>query len=211
MKRKSFTLVELLIVISIIAVLAGLLFPAIGKVKDKAKRVQAKAQANSLVLAIKSYESTYGLLPWGAVSNKDLCWEIPSTSTNTQLNNSDYDLLLMILTRANTSDANCPALLSNHDSSSRCRHLGNTRDIRFLDPPKGFTENLSEVDPKTGSYRDPWGNRFGIALDLNYDNKVNINGDDVQGTVFVWSFGTNGINQNGNNIKPADDIASWTE
>jgi hypothetical protein len=81
-----------------------------------------------------------------------------------------------------------------------------------MDPPSTFTNTLSEADPKTGSYRDPWGNRYGIAMDLNYDNKVEIHGSDVQGTVFVWSFGAKGTNEYGDSTTgDKDDVTSWKE
>jgi prepilin-type N-terminal cleavage/methylation domain-containing protein len=197
MKRKAFTLVELLIVISIIAVLAGLLFPAIGKVRDKAKRVQAKAQANSLVLAIKSYESTYGLLPPVTGVAVDAVWYNWTDATQTD----NYDALLEALTCVDGPDANSAIVPGK-----------NPRAIRFLDASSEYTKADPDNGGKPFGYRDPWGNRFGIAIDLDYDNKVMIDGvNDVQGTVFVWSFGPNKTNDWGINIKPADDIASWIE
>jgi prepilin-type N-terminal cleavage/methylation domain-containing protein len=231
MKRKAFTLVELLIVISIIAVLAGLLFPAIGKVKDKAKRVQAKAQANSLVLAVKSYESTYGLLPWGpdgttdnsaSTTNKSAVWYDYKPNGSYLTDHAKYyDTLMQILTKTDMGEVMGPPptnTISNGPGYGRSG-WGNSRNIRFLDASSTFTtpvarKNLDGTyDNFTGSYLDPWGNRFGIAMDLKYENKVNFGSPaaDVQGTVFVWSFGPNKTNDWGINIKPADDIASWTE
>lgn len=213
MKRKCFTLVELLIVIAIIAILAGLLLPAIGKVKDKAKKVKAKSEANTLVIAIKSYESTYGLLPWTCGDDASPCAHTPPrdaiwydwAAAGTDTHKTRYDTLMMILTKTNIG--------TSTDST-----LGNTRNVRFLDVPNGFTNTLKETDPKTGSYRDPWGNRYGIAMDLNYDNKVQIDGvSDVQGTVFVWSFGpaqkgkTAPENSFGSSTAPACNVASWKE
>jgi prepilin-type N-terminal cleavage/methylation domain-containing protein len=64
--RRTFTLIELLVVIAIIAVLMGLLFPAIGLVMDNAKTTRAKSEMNSIIMAVKNYEATYGLLPWNS-------------------------------------------------------------------------------------------------------------------------------------------------
>jgi type II secretory pathway pseudopilin PulG len=187
MKRKCFTIVELLIVISIIAILAGLLLPAIGKVKDKAKKVKAKAEANSLVIAIKSYESTYGLLPVFGAS------EILSDTVHT-----DYDTLLQVLTKVNINGISAP-----NDSTA-----GNSRNIKFLDAPTGFSDAIVDTPGKEkGSYRDPWGMRYNIALDSNYDNQVTIDGTVQNGSVFVWSNGPNKVNNNGN----PDDITTWKE
>ena len=59
----AFTLVELLVVISIIAILAGLSFPAVNGAMDSAKKTQAKSQAVQIAAAVTAYEMEYGKLP----------------------------------------------------------------------------------------------------------------------------------------------------
>src|SRR5438552_3035429 len=59
----AFTLVELLTVIAIIAILMGLLFPAIGIVKEQARKVQAKTDITNIVAAVKQYYTEYGKYP----------------------------------------------------------------------------------------------------------------------------------------------------
>lgn len=63
MRKSSFTLVELLIVIGIIIILAGILLPVINSTIQKADMTKAKAEITTLVNAIKQFESTYGYLP----------------------------------------------------------------------------------------------------------------------------------------------------
>lgn len=62
-REGGFTLVELLTVIAIIALLAGLIFPAVISVQDKAKRSKAKSMIQSLSVALKMYQNDFGVYP----------------------------------------------------------------------------------------------------------------------------------------------------
>jgi type II secretory pathway pseudopilin PulG len=104
--RRRFALLELLLVITIIAILAGMLLGAIAAVKRRAMKVETQSKITQLMIAIKNYHRTYELLPMSGTIASDR----PLTS-------AEYDTLLRCL----MADPASPTL--------------NPRRVRFLNSP----------------------------------------------------------------------------
>lgn len=122
MKTKCFTLIELLVVIAIIAILMGILLPAIGKVRESAKESKARTEMASIVTATKQFEADYGKLPTLTGSNND----------------EKFDSLTEILTFTTISGLQAPASGNAFEQ--------NKKKIRYMDPTPTY-KNKGFVDP----------------------------------------------------------------
>jgi prepilin-type N-terminal cleavage/methylation domain-containing protein len=196
---RGFTLVELIVVIAIIIILAGMLFPAYRGVQNQAKKAQAKNDVTQIVTAVNAYYTEYGKYPL-AVQGSDTVF----STTNSDIINT----LRAVAAGANAGDALNP------------------RKVVFFSPPdvKDNTSPRAGV-ASTGIYYDPWGKSadatkpeagvYHIAIDGNYDNGLTnpytadtgAGPTSLQLGVIAWSVGADGAQ--GTDYKAADDVISW--
>ncbi len=191
LKQRAFTLVELLTVIAIIAVLMGLLFPAVNGVRDSAKKTQATNDATQLVNAVKAFYTEYGRypLPTGA-SGEDFTYDAGNPNQT----------LIRILTAKETAT---PML--------------NPRKIVFLEPPAAKETGRYGVEfgsngAPSSDFLDPWGTPYRVRIDSDYNNSVRElgTGNLLTNGVIAWSAGKDG--QDGGSATAAefkDNAMSW--
>ncbi len=181
-RSRGFTLIELLVVIAIIAILIGLLLPAVQKVREAAARMSCTNNIKQLALGIHDYENSNGKVPpFYAGTNASVAnpvtgnWSgyiLPYIEQANALTASGVNTMT-IEDKAPIKTYNCPSdptTWNNHPNAG----INYAVNIAVLDPvspksistsmPKGlsttvlFAERYKLCQPSTGGHTDPtWG------------------------------------------------------
>ena len=69
-QRRGFTFIELLVVFLVIVLLVALMLPAIGRVREAARRIQCKNNLYQLSIGVQNYQMAFGVLPPGCVNSQ---------------------------------------------------------------------------------------------------------------------------------------------
>ena len=169
MKRRSYTLVEILMVVGIIAILVGLAIPVLNSARSSARLNKASAECNAIALAIKNFEAEYGQMPNPAATS-DGASAPSATSGFTNLavltgneikkesdvgNTSDYYKLFTMLTMYDPSD---------HTQKITSGYKNNVKKMVFLDPPPSYAEGKT--------YLDPWGKPYTILYRVDGESSM---------------------------------------
>ena len=200
--RFGFTLLELLVVITIIIILMGLLFPAFRGVQDQAKKAQAKNDLVQLVTALNAFYTEYGQYPCGAQNGGD-------SSDYFTANDTDRKNLLDAL-RVPFPTTPPPV---------------NPKGVVFFQPQTVKNDTAGQRKAGVGGdgvLYDPWGTPYRVKIDNNYNGTLvnpystNAGFGTLNAGVVAWSFGKDAQSQSDPGPAPdkkagtnEDDVLSW--
>ena len=187
----AFTLVELLVVVSVIGLLVGLMATAIPRALEAGDKTKAKGDLMAIVSAVKAYKQEYGQWPvarskMDQSSDEFNSWYGPPT----QLQESK-DLM---------------KILSGDMALQKEGQTMNPKGIRFLEGPQS-----------DGTFQDPWGNQYCVKMDTNesggleYYNPSGGNQENIRVTVIALSLGKNQTQEDPDrrSTRTCDDVFSW--
>ncbi|MFN2476580.1 MAG: prepilin-type N-terminal cleavage/methylation domain-containing protein [Chthoniobacterales bacterium] len=140
-RRSAFTLIELLIVMSIIIVLAGLILATSGYMQKKGYRSRAEAEIAAMSAALESYKADNGIYPTDSVTNA-----LNPTGTDT----STYRTASVVLYRALSGDDDNG---TDRVSESKTYFSFKPNQLGPVVPPQAKVDYI----------RDPFGNSYGYS------------------------------------------------
>jgi prepilin-type N-terminal cleavage/methylation domain-containing protein len=222
---RAFTLIELLTVITIIAILIGLLIPVTAMMINRARMAEAKAASAEIAAAVSSYFNDYAKYPVADYVTA----------------NPPVDLVLGDRSKAHAVDDNADLfnILRAINVGRNVDNTYNPKRVVYLQgrpagnpsaPKSGFLD--APGTGVQGAFYDPWGKQYTIVMDANYNDVINVagiysdfvvpsqDGSDrgVKMGIGVFSLGKDGevgsprdgltgMHRNGNKV--SDDIVTW--
>ena len=231
MRKQNFSLVELLVVIGIIVLLAGLMIPAVISSKTKGMITEAKADMAAIRMAFKGMERDYRTMLKvknnGDVDGGTLAVDAQKETLKAKGSSKNVDMAVVTYNSANSTkyDALIMELSDPREVSSSDKNI-NKRNIKYLDPRPDYAIGVPET-----LWRDPWGNPYCINIDTKFTGTVflklpsglltkpaNVDSSEdyllVRDSVAVYSFGPNGeddgsFNADNGGKSTTDDIRGW--
>ena len=217
-KVNGFTLVEILVAVGIIAVLAGLLIPAVYSSQQRGRIAAANADMKSIEIAFNALDSNYGkMLKYDGgvyyLGGKALNAPVDGSVTIGALaSTGEYSAAALPVYYACVAELSDPTNAAIKDVVSV-----NTKRLRLLEPRGEYNPALNyDADAnKPRLWLDPWGHPYFIRINVDATEKIPdptsaTATDRIARKIIVWSLGPDGLgSDNAADAANTDNICSW--
>ncbi len=138
---KLFTLIELLIVVAIIAILAGMLLPALNSARNRAFTAQCQSNHKQIGVQFSMYETDYGYFP----SRDDLPAKPDGANYGDGGEKTWFNYFMFTYFRGNTSVMICPAYKVRNFTTSPRGHYGTYGYNTYITSTSYFQSKLAKI------------------------------------------------------------------
>jgi prepilin-type N-terminal cleavage/methylation domain-containing protein len=192
--RSAFTLIELIVVVTIITILAGLVLSTAGYARKKGARARAETEIAAMSAACESYKSDNGTYPRDPTANTATdALNARTMGDPTSTTTPTYSAASLVLYRALSGDRNLDRNVTTTDETFNIDGTTLTPPLSQL-PQSYFTFKPNMLSPADQTQnvqylRDPFGNAYGYSTAFQYNLNTGYNP-----TFDVWS--TSGLTTN---------------
>jgi len=197
---KGFTLIELLVVIVIIMFLAGITIPIVSSIQTNAKKGVTSAQISQLELALKQFESDFGVFPPDSYTTSDTVISIGGVSIprDDDLNTSSKCLIFFLGSKFTFSATSFNDIYGPYIEFKRAQ-LAEVTGVTFTGTGTNITIEGINGLTKVYQYKDPFGSQY-----YSYDSSSPSNNT---ASFDIYSFGPDKTDDSG--ASTSDDITNW--
>ena len=200
--KAGFTLLELLVVIVIIMFLAGITIPIVSSIQTTAKKGVTSAQISQLELALKQFESDFGIFPPDSYTTSDTVISIGGVSIprDDDLNTSSKCLIFFLGSKFTFNTTSFNDIYGPYIEFKRTQ-LDEVTGVVFNDTETFPNINIIGINGgfKVYEYKDPFGSKY-YSYNSNSPSNNTASFD-------IYSFGPDKNDDLG--VATSDDITNW--
>ncbi len=193
----AFTLMEILVVMVIILVLAGITVPIVSSARTSAKKGVTSAQISQLELALKQFESDFGVFPPDSYTASPISLGGVSIPVDPDLDTNTKCLVFFLGSKFTFSSASFNNIFGPYIEFKKSQ-LDEVTGVNFTDTDTDILIEGVNGTTKVYQFKDPFGQYYSYESSLPANNTASFD---------IYSFGADKIDDAGTST--SDDITNW--